>query len=131
LRLLDTTGYVWAKRDLTPLAAYARTSSNDACLEAIALNVPAGLPPGPYQLAIGVGPQQSDQLFTPANGTISPLVTIGQVDVTAPSEALSPQRLPIEHWLRAPVEAEGLALLGHAGLGANATILAGDEVALT
>src|SRR5690606_36913111 len=118
----DAAGYTWAARDLTPLAAYARVNPADPCLEAIAFNVPAGLPPSSYQLAIGVGQKQSDQLFnaiTPSSETASSLITLGQINITMPTEPLSPQRLPVEHWLRAPVTDEGLQLMGYSGPDAN------------
>jgi hypothetical protein len=130
LRLLDTNGNIWAKRDLTPLAAYAKRNGDNACLEAIALSVPAGLPPDTYQLVVGVGPKQSEQLFTPA-GALTPLTPIAQISVTTPSEALSPYRLPIEHRLLSPTGDNGLLLLGYTGPNAGAELLAGDEVALT
>ncbi|MCC6454803.1 MAG: glycosyltransferase family 39 protein [Caldilineaceae bacterium] len=134
LRLLDASGYPWATRDLTPLAAYAGDDPANPCLEAIAFNVPAGLPPGSYHLALGVGQKQSDQLFnptTPSAETASPLITLGQINVTTPSQPLSPQRLPIEHWLSTPLADDGLQLLGYSGPEEEAAILAGDEVAVT
>src|SRR5690606_5034018 len=97
LRLLEPNGYPWATRDLTPLAAYAGANSTEPCLEAVAVNVPVGLPPGSYQLAIGVGEKQSDQLFSPnLPSTESPasLITLGHIQVTAPAQPLAPQRLP-------------------------------------
>jgi uncharacterized membrane protein len=134
LRLLDSNGYPWATRDLTPLAAYVGVNPAVPCLESIAFNVPTGLPPGSYQLAIGVGQKQSDQLFTPttpSTETTSPLLSLGQINVTTPSQPLAPQRLPIEHWLPTPLADDGLELLGYSGPEEDASILAGDELALT
>src|SRR5690606_33872525 len=72
---------------------------------------------------------------TPANAlstnTTSPLLTLGEITVTAPTQPLSPHRLSIEHWLRSPVADQGLQLLGYSGVDADATFMAGDEVALT
>jgi hypothetical protein len=130
LRLLDASGDTWAKRDLTPLANYAALDPANPCREAIAFNVPVGLPPGIYHVAVGVGPEQSDQLFTP-NGASSPLVSVEQITVTAPAAAISSHRLPIAHWLPAPASDAGLVLLGYSGPSANTEILAGDEVATT
>jgi hypothetical protein len=64
-------------------------------------------------------------------GASAPLVTLGQVEITAPAEGLSPYRLPIEHWLSMPVTDAGLRILGYSGPEADSAILAGDEVALT
>ena len=130
LRLLDANGYTWAKRDLTPLAAYARRDADNACLEAIALNVPVGLPPATYQLVIDVGIKYSEELLTPIDATV-PFIPIRQNTVTAPSEALSPYRLPIEHRLATSTGDNGLLLLGYTGPDERAELLAGDEVALT
>ncbi len=135
LRLLDATGYTWAQRDLNPLANYSSINPADPCRESIAFIVPVGLPPGTYQLAVGVGPDESDQLFTPMavgpTSAASSLLPIGQVVITAPTETLPPQRLPIEHRLRPSLEEEGLRLLGYSGPDQDASFLAGDEVALT
>lgn len=130
LRLLDSSGYVWAARDLTPLAAYTMTNTTPPCLESVALNIPVGLPPASYQLMFGVGPEKSNQLFTPAAAS-SPLLPLGEIIVTAPNEAISPHRLPIEYLLPAPLDDTGLLMLGYSGPSSDASILAGDELAIT
>lgn len=130
LRLLDANDLVWASRDLTPLAYYAGHHTDNPCLESVALTIPAGLPPGNYQLAIGVGPDMSEELFTP-QASASPLVTVSQVTVTAPDDTLSPYRLPVQFRLSTPGEDTGLRLYGYSGPGPTDQLLAGDEVALT
>lgn len=129
LRLIDVDGFIWASRDLTPLLAYA-TNDNNPCLESIALNIPIGIPPGIYQLVLGVGPKDSDQLFA-INGILSSYVTLGNVNITAPKQLPSPDRLPIDYRLSSPVTDEGLALLGASGQVDGAELLAGDEVAIS
>lgn len=130
LRLLDASGYTWAKRDLTPLAAFAKRTGDNACFEAIAMNIPVGLPPNSYQLVVGVGPKESEQLFMPT-AALTPLTPIAQIAITAPNETISPYRLPIEHLFVTPTGDNGLLLLGYTGPNAGAELLAGDELALT
>ena len=129
LRVIDLDGFVWTSRDLTPLLAH--TANGDSpCLETVALNIPVGIPPGTYQLVLGVGPKDSDQLFA-VSGTQSSYVTLSDVSITTPDRLPSPYRLPIEYRLSTPVEDDGLALLGASGQVDGAELLAGDEVAIT
>ncbi len=130
LRLQDDSGYTWAKRDLSPLATYVGINPDIPCLETVAINIPIGLPPDTYQLVVGVGPKNSDQLFT-ATTASSPLMPIEQITLNAPNETLSPHRLPIEHHLSTPAADSGLLLLGYTGPDASEALLAGDEVDLT
>lgn len=129
LRLLDDSGYLWAKRDLTPLAAHAGFSGDDPCLESIAFNIPVGLHPATYQLAIGVGPVNSDTLFTPAAAQSS-LISIGELAITPPTQSLAAQRLPIKYRLTSPAQDAGLLLHGYTGPGQQDELLAGDLVDL-
>ena len=129
LRLLDESGYLWAKRDLTPLADYAARNRDNPCLESVAFNIPVGLPPATYQLAIGVGPENSDTLFTPAAAQSS-LFSIGELAITPPTESLATQRLPIKYHLASPAQDAGLRLLGYTGPGQQDELLAGDLVDL-
>jgi hypothetical protein len=143
LRLLDANGDEWGQRDLNPLAAHTDTpnAQGDPCLERIAFAIPVGLPPATYQLVIGVGPKEGEQLFTPLSTAAlptaewapvaSPLIPLAQITVTAPTEAISPQRLPMDFWLHPPAEDAGLHLLGFAGINSDTVLLAGDELKLT
>lgn len=130
LRLLDASGFLWAKRDLTPLADHVGLDRDNPCLESIAFNIPVGLPPATYQLAIGVGPEDSSQLFIP-DASPSSLIPIGEVDVTSPTEVLAPQHLPIKYWLSSPISDTGLLMLGYSGPGPDDDLLAGDSVDLS
>jgi hypothetical protein len=130
LRLIDNNGITWAKRDVTPLASYARVEPDNGCLEKLAMTIPVGLPPATYQVVVGVGPEQGDQLYTPT-AAATPYIELGQIEVTAPREAMSSYRLPIQVRLATPLTDSGLAILGYAGPGASSELLAGDEVNLT
>ena len=130
LRLVDAANFTWATRDLTPLAEYIARLGDDPCREAIAVNIPAGLPPATYRLLIGIGPESTDQLFTPAFAT-STWIPVSEIVVTAPQNVLSPQRLTIDFRLPTPVIDTGLQLLGYSRPGMTDALLAGDQVGLS
>lgn len=129
LRLIDGDGATWASRDLTPLASYASLDPTNPCLEAVAFNIPISLPPNAYHLAIGVGPEGSDQLFKGSTNGLS-LTPLAEVTVSPPELAISPLRLPIAHRLSSPLEQDGMLLLGNNGPDSAVPILAGDELSL-
>lgn len=110
LRLIDAAGRLWAHRDYEPLGAFARARTTEAIQETVVMLVPAGLPPQPYTLALGVGPRGSEQLFTTYTGDeLAPLATL---NIRAPAVPLHSARLPASRDLIPPWESDGLRLVG-------------------
>ncbi|MEZ4674987.1 MAG: glycosyltransferase family 39 protein [Caldilineaceae bacterium] len=99
---LEHAGSVWTNRDLAAITG------------TVGLIVPVGLPPGRYDLLLGLV-DEHEQLL-PLAGTDrskNNLASIGAVTVTVPAETPLAARLPIRFPLPTPVIADGIALLGH------------------
>jgi 4-amino-4-deoxy-L-arabinose transferase-like glycosyltransferase len=138
LRLTDPTGQTWAQRDLAQIGLYATATQLERVHEQIALIVPAGLPPGPYTLVLGVGPTMTIPqdasaalLETPDALPPSAFATLGTLTLVTPASPLSAARLPIEHPLARPQTAAGITLLGYNGPPSGASLLAGDQLFVT
>ncbi len=136
LRLLDSDGRIWAERGYAPPGSLAGAAAgNDAghVADHAGLIVPAGLPPDTYALAVGLGRSADQALLRPSSSgpDDAPLVTLGAVQVQTPDAALPPVRLPIQTLLEPPVEADGLALLGFAGVQPGDLFLAGEPLDVT
>lgn len=127
---LQKAGQPWANRDYDKIGAFATTPEGNRLSEQVGLLVPAGLPPGDYQLVIGlVGADQILRKPTnPADSTTT-LLPIATLTVTAPPAPLSPLRLPIQFPLSQPVTTQGVTLLGYSG--GDAALLAGTFLDLT
>lgn len=127
---LQKDGLTWAYRDYAALGAFATERQGDWVMEQVGLLVTPGLPPGDYQLVIGLV-ETTETLRKPINGadptaTLLPLTTI---TLTTPTVPVPPYRLPIQFLLVEPVLMEGVALLGHSG--GDAVIMAGADLSLT
>jgi len=124
LRLQDDDGYTWASRDYTQLG--------QKNLDRVGLFIPVGLPPGVYQLRLGVGQLPSEKFLTTDEG--NPLVQLSQVVIQSPtqqeSERLNRFQLPIQQRLTPPVGHNGLVLLGSSGISPENERLAGTEIEL-
>ncbi len=139
LRLLDSEGRIWSLRDYEPLGSWAAPTPDGGLLERVGLLVPAGLPPGEYRLALGVGRVGSDTLL-PVRQASGPtggpggipgdLAILATVTVTQPDAPLPPLRLPIQWPLSPPAVREGLAFLGYAGYQPKQPPLAGEILSL-
>ena len=125
LRLQDEEGYIWANRDYTPFGAYT-IAVQPYTIERLGLMVPVGLPPGSYNLVLGIGPSDAKTLTPLKNEPSEVVAIIGQINIIAPSAILSPQRLPIQHWLAQPQRVNELTFLGFSGYKEGDRILAGD-----
>lgn len=128
LRLLDAAGHVWAARDYEPLGSLALPQPTGALHESFAFLIPAGLPPQPYTLAIGVGPRTGDQFFPDTQGRR--LVPLATLQVTAPSSPLHPARLAADFPLEPAWSSDGVFLMGFDGAAPNSAWLAGTSLPL-
>lgn len=135
LRLLDEASVQWAQRDLPtlglPAEALATMTATEPMTAEVAFAIPVGLPPGRYNLFIGVGPEESEQFDHPANlpPDVSPLVPLAAIDVTTPERTPSVYRLPVDQFIAPAPELAGITLLGYAGL-PNTPQLAGTDIGL-
>lgn len=129
---LQKEGHTWASRDYQPLGSLATRQSGKLLHEAVGLIVPAGLPPGDYELVLGLV-DGHDELYPPRNSPTpnAQLILLTTVTITAPSAPLPPFRLPIQHPLLQPLTTQavnGVALLGYSG---DQQVMAGTALALT
>ncbi len=111
-------GHQWANHDLDQLA------------DMTGLIIPAGLPPGGYEVQLGIV-DSVGQLLTAntANGEARELVTLATVTISAPSIPLLPARLPMHVALPSISSGDGATLWGYTG-GADLP-LAGEMLDLT
>lgn len=113
LRIQDQAGWVWAARDLWPLGHYASPSAGEAeWTEQVGILVPTGLPPGAYQVAVGVGQGESGDLLPPGTLATGDSAQVAGIQVTAPETALPLLRLPVRRPLQPPVSRQGVTLWG-------------------
>lgn len=129
---LQKDGHTWASRDYQPLGSLATRQRENLFHEEVGFIIPAGLPPGAYELVLGLV-DGKEELYRPLNPPLpdARLVPLTTVTITAPATPLPPFRLPIQHPLPqplAPQVADGVALLGYSG---DQQVLAGAALALT
>lgn len=126
---LQKDDHIWANRDYTPLGSLATAQGDNRLYEQIGFIIPAGLPPGDYQLLVGLV-DETGELYAPRHNPIAParLIPFATVSITRPAQPLPPFRLPIQHPLPQPVRNAGVALLGYSG---DQTVMAGTVLPLT
>lgn len=126
---LQKDGHTWASRDYKPLGSLALAQSDNRLREQVGFIIPAGLPPGDYQLALGLV-DTAGELYPPLRSPALParLTPLTTVTITAPSQPLPPFRLPIQHPLPQPVSNTGVVLLGYSG---EQVVMAGTQLDLT
>lgn len=133
LRLTDKSGYVWASHDSEPLAGlrpFSELPLEATLRDSQGLLVPAGTPPGVYQLRLSLySDPESPPLEVRALG--EPLgveAILGEVKVVQPARQPPIEALPIQHRRQADFEGR-MRLLGYS-LG-EGPYLAGEEVEVT
>ena len=133
LRLADDADRIWAQRDYEPLGSLAAPTVTGEETESLGLIVPVGLPPGEYTLEVTVANAGDHAPLTASlpDGTAAHSVPLARLNVTAPSEALPPVRLPAQTTLDPPVTADGLSLVGYTKPTTDSPLLAGTELPLT
>jgi hypothetical protein len=123
LRLTDQAGRTWGQRDSEPMAGLSPFSAwqeGEQMLDHHGLLVPAGTPPGDYQLRLGVYRATDEQELTVLDENSIPQGTeavLGAVQVVSPSHQPPVEPLAIEHPLSADLadseEGPILRLLGY------------------
>lgn len=127
---LQSAGQSWANRDYDKIGTFVTKQAGDLLVEQVGLLVPAGLPPGAYQLVIGlVGADQEVRKPIKPTDPAASLLPLATLTITAPTAPLPPFRLPIQFPLPQPVASQGVALLGYSG--GDTVLLAGTALELT
>lgn len=127
---LQKDGLTWAYRDYAALGAFAAERQGDLLVEQVGLLIPPGLPPGDYQLVIGL--VDSMQMLRKPTNSADPAATllpVATITLATPATPVPPYRLPIQFPLAEPVLTAGVTLLGHSG--GDGMIMAGTDLALT
>lgn len=118
LRLTDATGHSWASRDSRPQggqASFADLPAGEHMTDQHGLLIPAGTPPGVYQLRLSLHPADSERPFDLLDEQGQPLgveAKLADVQVTLPATAVPPEALPVQHLLRANFD-QRIRLLGY------------------
>ncbi len=102
LRLLDASGAVWSSREYA--TAWSALAPGSTVTERVGMIVPAGLPPGAYRVGVSVaqGADGANSEALTLAGSDQVDAIIGQVTVTAPTDAQPAARLPIRSPLAPP-----------------------------
>jgi hypothetical protein len=134
LRLTDEEGQVWAGEDREPvggLRPFHGEPVGSEILDHHGLLVPAGTPPGSYQLRLGVYRLEDGQWLDvlDQNGTPQGVqADLGTIDVHAPSTPPPVEALFVEHGVRADF-GSGIRLLGYSLAGES--FRPGDTLEMT
>jgi hypothetical protein len=129
LRLVDAAGRVWAQRDSLPLAGSAPFSEwavGEPGVDRHGLLVPAGTPPGEYQVTLRVYRQPDSVLPATFAGGSGGEVILGTAQVVRPATPPSVEALAVDRPLQA--DFDRLRLLGFDLLGSSADYQTGEVV---
>jgi hypothetical protein len=102
LRLADTDGRTWAIRDSLPRAgqvSFTDLAVGDTLADRHGLLIPAGTPPGHYQLLLSVRRVEDDHpldLLDNAGQPVGAEHLLGQVEVIDPDPLVGPAALPVQ-----------------------------------
>ena len=134
LRLEDGKNRIWAQRDYAPLGDWpptGKTAESDRS-DRVGLLIPPGVPPGFYELTVGVGPAADDWLYPiSAPQGLSDVAKVASLRIEAPTEPLPVLRLPIQMALDEPVRRNGIDFLGASGFDPAVATLAGAQMNLS
>lgn len=133
LRLTDKKGYIWASGDSEPLAGlrpFSEIPLGVNLKDSHGLLVPAGTPPGTYQLRLSLysDPERPPLEVRSRREALGVEAILGEVEVVPPTRQPPIEALPIQHRRQADFEG-GMRLLGYSlGEGPQP---AGQEVEVT
>jgi hypothetical protein len=134
LRLADANGRTWASRDSLPqggTASFVALRIGDRLVDRHGLAIPAGTPPGIYQLRLSLYDQGDERPLDVLDGQGQPQGTeaiLATVQVILPDTPLPTEALPIQHRHSADFE-DQVRLLGYS-LG-NGPFRAGDSLSFS
>ncbi len=131
LRLEDSENRIWAQRDYSPPGDWSPTGET-AGVDRVGLLIPPGVPPGFYQLMVGVGSATDEWLYPVSGpGGLSDVTQVASLRIDVPAEALPTLRLPMQRILPEPVTRDGIDFLGASGFDPAVTTLAGAQMNLS
>ena len=131
LRLTDASGRTWAGRDSLPQggdASFTDLTLGESLVDRHGLLVPAGTPPGDYQLRLSVYDQAKDRALDVLDDQGQPQgveAILATIQVTLPSTTLAPDALPVQSPLSSEFDGR-VRLLGYS-LG-NGPFQAGESL---
>lgn len=133
LRLRDKSGYTWASHDSEPLAGlrpFFQLPLGATLKDSQGLLVPAGTPPGVYQLRLSLysDPESAPLEVRSRGEPLGVEAILGEVEVVLPARKAPIEALPIQHFRRADFEG-GMRLLGYSL--SEGPYLSGQEIELT
>ena len=130
LWLTGPDGSRWAQRDVTPFAhpwpPLVAETAPWRNTDRIAMTIPAGVPPGEYDLWAGLL-DSSGHPISLAGDNPAPQAWLGALQITAPETSLPLSGLPIQFPQR--LSAPGVDFLGHSV--SDAPHLPGDDLAVS
>jgi len=133
LRLTDENGYVWAAHDSEPLSGllpFSQLPLGATLRDSPGLLVPAGTPPGVYQLRLSLysDPEKAPLEVSSLGEPLGVEAILGEVKVVLPARQPPVEALPIQHPQQADFEG-GMRLLGYSL--DEGPYLSGEEIDLT
>lgn len=149
LRLQDETDRIWADQNYTWDADTVKTTTEaqETWTDTRGFIVPAGLPPGSYQLTVQLSrpdeaipqadlqPGRTERVWMPLDvhwqsGETTQHVSIGRIRISAPAAPLPVVRLEVENAQPVPPVIKSVAFLGHKGTDGNSNFLSGTHIPL-
>ena len=103
LRLTEPAGRTWASQDSLPqggLASFTALAPGEALVDQHGLLIPAGLPPGQYQLHLSVVNQADERALDLLDAQAQPQgveALLGTLQVVPPQAPLPPDALPVQY----------------------------------
>ncbi len=135
LWLQDAQGYRWTQRDVNPFAQPDPPLDGSTApwenVDRIAMTLPAGVPPGQYDLMAALLDASGRPISLAGQGA-KPVAALGVVTVTTPSAPVSLSALPIQEPLHVQskgVKDDGVGFLGSSR--SDGPYLPGDDLAVS
>ncbi len=133
LRLTDKSGYLWTGHDSEPLAGlrpFSQFPLGTTLRDSQGLLVPAGTPPGTYQLRLSLysDPESPPLEVRSLGEPLGVEAILGEVKVVLPARQPPIEALPLQHRRRADFEG-GVRLLGYSL--SQGPYLSGQEIEVT
>lgn len=133
LKLLDGDGREWSQRTYQPPGRYAlqNTDHSRGKIDRLGIQVPVGLPPARYTLALSILDADGNPRGIRSNAaTTTQVATLHPLSVTLPALPPAPIRVQIDYPIEARPDDQDMEILGVSGLGPEPSVLAGRDLDL-
>ncbi len=103
LRLTDSHGRTWASRDSLPRGgnfSFTKLAGGERLVDHHGLAIPAGTPPGNYQLRLGIYDQADDHPLDVLDAQGQPQgveAILSEVEIVLPDRPVAPEALPVQY----------------------------------